>query len=66
MNNSIDDHIERRLSKILQSKNYINSYSNQLFKQKNNFKIAKNFIQDIENHLKIFCYTGMKNFNLYK
>ena len=38
MNNSIDDHIERRLSKILQSKNYINSYSNQLFKQKNNLR----------------------------
>lgn len=38
MNNSIDDHIERRLSKILQSKNYMNSYSNQLFKQKNNLR----------------------------
>ena len=38
MNNSIDGHIEMRLSKIFQSNSYINSCSNQLLKQKNNLR----------------------------
>jgi hypothetical protein len=41
MNNSIDDHINRRLCKIFQAHNYDPSCSNQLFRQKNKLKKQK-------------------------